>query len=1593
MAETSNVISSHHISKEVQRIDGSIPLSPQWLLPKPGENKPGMEPHSNSHPSYASHADAVKALERDARSTIRRDRWREVDKEVGDTRKTEQWTDSSSTRHSSEARRVPSERWTESGNREGRYDQRRESKWNKCWDRVTKSQKERVDREGDHYSRSRRSNSSVSRGRAELPHHQTLTPNKQVSMYGYGRGRGENAIATFSVGRGRVSSSGNTINKNPSHSSLGILSDKAEGTQGDSSSTLRYSRTNLLDIYRMIDVRTYVKPLDGLIEVPSLTQMEPLKPLALFAPTPEELVVLEGIDKGDVVSSGAPQASIDGSTGSSEDFPSGVDDYIDEKTHNIKDCRIESIPLKKVDQEVANREVDVQERPSGKRGILWRSQSLMERSHGSLHNWQDSSSDIRLRSSDLGWSQSQKDHRVESDNRATSSLSYYQDEPSRQDSQEFQSDTSSDSIIKQQSFKILDGERVANVRLVKGDSFTYREKTDVRKLLPEPSPENLSLYYKDPLGEIQGPFSGSDMIGWLEAGYFSVDLQVRLASASPATPFSLLGDVMPHLKMKARPPPGFSAPKQSDTAEASGRVKFNSLGKTHSGLAEVDLTRSEQRYRHELPNEAENRFLESLMSGNVSSPLLETFPFIEGYAGTNSARFPPVGAECGSDLNSLLAQRMSQARQSSLTNHLPYWPARDPAPLASQAEISLDTLTSQSKLLTAMLESPQMSHPPQHVDLRSIPQAVASNSSPAVRSGVATWSDFPDVISLSNSVQSGKNILQDKMDKQHNQHFAPPAGYGLQQQRLQPHHQPSLPHTITQPVDHSSGVVTPEKLVPSGIAQDPQILSILQQQYLLSQLQAPIPAQPSLPHTITQPVDQSSGVVTPEKLVPSGIAQDPQILSILQQQYLLSQLQAPIPAQLSVFDKLLLLMQQQQKQGQQQFFLQQQQHLPSPVPSEHQIHKQFIEPSYGQLQTAIQVGNTSADHLRLNQPHEAFQVHSQSGQTIPLSCDIHVNGPVPSLEDDQRSSLANLSSQISQDVSCTVSYGTSAIHFPHEVFENSTHQESCIVSLPQQNEDIKHKDNLLIPGVTDYSLPSEGKEKSLNDLILGKSDLVPGNLEDKVQDHALHKNAKISETITVASEAISSFVPTEESATIPVSTTAGKKKNISFPIKDDGMKVSFGDTVEKSEVQSEHHAELPAFVEVKNVDVKKSSVKKFRKQKNSRVQFSSDQGKGASKTVPLQQLKVEVETEWINAEDAQHETVVGAEVLYGTHCFEARDGKSAVSVAEASGSQPILDIVSGSLSENVLEMVECKSNSREVESELLQNTQATSGHRAWKPAPGLRVKSLLEIQQEEQRKAQKEMAVPEAPTVVNPMSSSAPTPWAGVGASSEPKTAKNIHKDARNTQFVIVMTTPSDVSGVDDHDFVEVKETKKSCKKAPKGKGAGVKVYPPVASVDLSAASVPTEKIKSSLQIEQEREMLPVPSSGPSLGDFVLWKGDPTNVVPGPSWSTDSGKLLKTTSLRDIQKEQEKKATSSRQQTPAVPPPKDQSNPVPHGSGSSWHLSGTSLSKAASPVNISSHASAQSKSKAEDDFFWGPLDQSKQQSKQSDFPSLANPYS
>ena len=252
--------------------------------------------------------------ERDTNSSVRKDRWRDGDKELGDSRRMDRWTDNSSTRHH-EARRAPSERWTDSSNRDSNYEQRRESKWNTRWgpdDKEAEGLREKwVDsgkdanshhdkrsslaanhgkdeREGDHF-RPWRSSSSQGRGRGEPSHNQNQTSNKQVPPYSYNRGRGENAPQTFSLGRGRTSSGGTTMNNISTHSeSHGTSSDKVESSHGEPQQ-LRYSRTKLLDVYRSGDLRSLQKQVDG-VEVPSLTVDEPVEPLALRPPNPEEMV-------------------------------------------------------------------------------------------------------------------------------------------------------------------------------------------------------------------------------------------------------------------------------------------------------------------------------------------------------------------------------------------------------------------------------------------------------------------------------------------------------------------------------------------------------------------------------------------------------------------------------------------------------------------------------------------------------------------------------------------------------------------------------------------------------------------------------------------------------------------------------------------------------------------------------------------------------------------------------------------------------------------------------------------------------------------------------------------------------------------------------------------------------------------------------------------------------------------------------------------------------------------------------------------------------------------------------------------------------
>lgn len=220
-----------------------------------------------------------------------------------------------------------------------------------------------------------------------------------------------------------------------------------------------------------------------------------------------------------------------------------------------------------------------------------------------LHDWKETPTDVKSRTTEIGWSHLQKNL----NNEWESNLA---DPSFTKDGAKWE--TSEDPIIRRQPSGVLDREQ------------------DVRKPL-QPSPEELQLCYVDPQGVIQGPFAGADIIGWFEAGYFGIDLQVRLAGASNDSPFASLGDVMPHLRAKARPPPGFAAPKPNEFPDTGSRPNFGSVNKLHTGLSDVDLIRNEPRHKHGSTTEAENRFLESLMSGNnLSASPLQKIAFSEG---------------------------------------------------------------------------------------------------------------------------------------------------------------------------------------------------------------------------------------------------------------------------------------------------------------------------------------------------------------------------------------------------------------------------------------------------------------------------------------------------------------------------------------------------------------------------------------------------------------------------------------------------------------------------------------------------------------------------------------------------------------------------------------------------------------------------------------------------------------------------------------------------------------------------------------------------------------------------------------------------
>jgi len=864
---------------------------------------------------------------------------------------------------------------------------------------------------------------------------------------------------------------------------------------------------------------------------------------------------------------------------------------------------------------------------------------------------------------------------------------------------------------------------------------------------------------------------------------------------------------------------------------------------------------------------------------------------------------------------------MELERQMSLPNSYPYWPGQDVASLAPKSDVPDVSL--HSKLLSSVSDNSRQPQS-QNSELLSIIQGLSDRTSAGINNGTAGWPNNP--------LQGGLDLLQNKIDPLHDQNF-PQMPFGIQQQRPTPQNQLSLSNLLAQAADNPSSSLTAEKLLSSGLSQDPQIMNLLQQQYLLQ---------------------------------------------------LHSQAAASAP-QLPLLDKLLLLKQQQKQEEQQLLLRQQQQQLLSKMLQDQQSNQLFGNSSYGQLQSSLPMGNLRVDPSQLQPPQEIFPLSSQTA--------------IPSVHNELSTDSMNLHLKVSQDSNYAVNSKASPMRLPHQLFGDTTPQNNWApTTLAEQINESLGKETPA-PHVESSILHDLNKSKEepriVHDSVF---DYTAQSLE-QVPDSALKPDGVAIPTISMPSVHLQCDAPA-------VDKSSAESSEIELP------PASRRGSYVKIKSDISHQEQLAGIdnssaVHVETHEPKKATEKKSKKQKSNKQ--SSDQTKALPKNTTLQpskQSEVEVPPNFNELGETNND---------GPHETYLQKTRSKVSQIEENAVLETADHhdVSG----------QAAGVTKAIGFVSTHNVEVPAG-RAWKPAPSVKAKSLLEIQQEEQRRAQTETTVSDVAASVNSMSLA--TPWAGVVSypdsvkvsseshggdntestfnsqtSQHPKNKKSplhdllaeevLKKSIETYVEVPDSTLPlHDIAvhseSIDDSNFIEAKETKRSRKKSAKSKSSGAKAPVPVVSAEVPISSSPIEKGKSSRSAQQEKEVLPSIPAGPSLGDFVVWKGEREQPItsPSPAWSTDSGRVPKPTSLRDILKEQGKKMSA----VPAIPvptPQKSQPAQANWSSASSQSVSASSPSKAASPLPINSHASKQSKYKGDDDLFWGPIEQSKQETKQYDF--------
>jgi hypothetical protein len=465
---------------------------------------------------------------------------------------------------------------------------------------------------------------------------------------------------------------------------------------------------------------------------------------------------------------------------------------------------------------------------------------------------------------------------------------------------------------------------------------------------------------------------------------------------------------------------------------------------------------------------------------------------------------------------------------------------------------------------------------------------------------------------------------------------------------------------------------------------------------------------PALPH------------LPPEKL--AEISQDPQLLNMLQQQYLLSQLQlqsqsqtplTPQP-QLSMLDKMLLLKQQQQLQQQQQQqqlqqqlqleqqqkLLLQQQLLSQMVPHVHP--NQHTDDSYTLKHTSVPSDDSMG--LGLRRMQEAIEVDRKL--------------PIHGMQVGQQPSQSIMNFRNMDGVALSQSSVTT-LPVPHE---------TAVGALPKEH----------------HSHPGMLEDFANVDLQL-KSTMVNSKMV-KVAD--INEGFKSHEVDTAAEKNKMSAKDLDSGSTRIIGSASDEAKDLHEPLldpKSENVLSDISGQVQELNLSAENTSSgiaTAVATEVKVTDTQETK-KAEKKKKQKKKQAAADAGKGASKAVSAQQPRQETEVDSSDLGGNKHDLPDDTEELFWGSPIRVQN--------EILPPKSLPEEYDADKAESQF-------------SSLSSDPHSMASQRAWKqPTQGLRPKSLLEIQAEEQLRAQKGLATDTA----KPAASVPSIPWNDMAISSE----------------------------------------------------------------------------------------------------------------------------------------------------------------------------------------------------------------------------------